>query len=62
MKIFDTRKKEKKQAELKDVSESNKKLTTVVGIRVTNEQLHKLKKEAITEKRSISNFIKSKLF
>lgn len=55
-------KEKKNQAELKDISESNKKLTSVVGIRITNEQLHKLKKEAITEKRSIANYIKSKLF
>jgi uncharacterized radical SAM superfamily protein len=40
-------KEKKNQAELKDISESNKKLTSVVGIRITNEQLHKLKKEAI---------------
>jgi hypothetical protein len=60
--IINNGKKEKKQAELKEISEVNKSLSSVVGIRLNNEQLHKLKQEAIKEKRSISNLIKSKLF
>ena len=60
--IINNGKKEKTQAELKDISEVNKSLSSVVGIRINNEQLHKLKQEAIKEKRSISNLIKSKLF
>lgn len=60
--IINSGKKQKKQAELKDISEANKSLSSVVGIRLSNEQLHKLKQEAIKEKRSISNLIKSKLF
>lgn len=52
----------KRAAQLKDLSETNKALSSVIGFRVSNEELHKLKLEAIKEKRTLSNLIKSKLF
>ncbi len=52
----------KKQAQLQDLKESNKELHSMVAFRLTNEQLHKLKLEAVKESRSVSNYIKTKLF
>lgn len=53
---------QKKQTLLQDVKESNKSLYSMVAFRLTNQQLHKLKLEAVKEKRSVSNYIKTKLF
>jgi len=53
---------QKKQTLLQDVKESNRNLHSMVAFRITNEQLHKLKLEAVKEKRSVSNYIKAKLF
>jgi hypothetical protein len=52
----------KNQLQLRDVKQSNKELYSMIAFRVTNEQMHKLKLEAVKEKRSMSNYIKTKLF
>ena len=60
--INDQQKEAKRTTLLNDLSETNKNLNSIIGFRVSNDELHKLKLEAIKEKRSISNLIKSKLF
>lgn len=57
----------KKQNTKKEVSnaqrlEKNKGNYTMIAFRLSVEQMNSLKQEAIKEKRSISNLIKSKLF
>jgi hypothetical protein len=52
----------KNQLQLRDVKQYNKELYSMIAFRVTNEQMHKLKLEAVKEKRSMSNYIKTKLF
>lgn len=52
----------KKTSLLKDLNETNNNLNSIVGFRVTNVELYKLKLEAIKKKRTLSGLIKSKLF
>jgi hypothetical protein len=44
------------------IKTSNESKSTMIGFRLSSNQLHQLKLEAAKEKRTISNFIKSKLF
>lgn len=60
--INDQQKEAKMTALFKDLSETNKNLNSIIGFRVSNDELHKLKLEAIKEKRTLSGLIKSKLF
>jgi hypothetical protein len=59
--INDKQRADKLTAQLKEISESNKKLDAYVGFKLTNEQLHKLKLKAQSENRTISNYIKNQL-